>query len=202
MHEPNLDEIRRALALHRPAAGDVDPRAAVAMILRDNGGLETLFIKRAERHGDPWSGQMAFPGGRADANDLTPEHTARRETLEEVGIELGPEMRIGRLQSIEGGRLRAHRLAVAPYVFHHPGAPEAVHDNHEVADTVWIPVPYLLEAGNVQPYVFHLDPEAREFPSFQYNGYTVWGLTYRILSNFASLFGVALPGEPVVTNVE
>src|SRR6476646_9126644 len=69
-------------------------RAAVAAIMRErNGRAEILFIKRAERESDPWSGHMAFPGGRREPSDETLLHTARRETLEEVGLDLASAAR-------------------------------------------------------------------------------------------------------------
>src|SRR4051812_31480098 len=81
------DRIRRALPLppERPARR----RAAVAVVLRERGGeTEVLLIRRAERDGDPWSGHVAFPGGRADPGDASLEATAIREAREEVGLDL------------------------------------------------------------------------------------------------------------------
>ncbi|HXB54963.1 MAG TPA: CoA pyrophosphatase, partial [Vicinamibacteria bacterium] len=63
------DDVRRALALRPPTqvAEPAASRAAVALILREAArGLELLFIRRAEHDGDPWSGQVGFPGGRAE----------------------------------------------------------------------------------------------------------------------------------------
>ncbi len=201
-----IDEIRATLQDHAPETShseDAKRRAAVAMILRDAAsGPEALFIKRAEHPNDPWSGHMAFPGGRVDSVDNTLEAAARRETLEEVGVELDPAMVIGRLHDLYGGRLVAHRMSVSPYVHHHPD-PGPLTLNYEVADAVWVPLHYLGDTGNVAPYVFPLDPERRDFPSFNYSDkYTIWGLTYRIVSDFMNLFGVNLPGEPGVTEVE
>src|SRR5207245_7755352 len=61
--------------------------ASVAITLAEPS-LKTLMIKRAEREGDPWSGQVAFPGGRRERQDRTLLDTAARETKEEVGIDL------------------------------------------------------------------------------------------------------------------
>ncbi len=203
---PTLTEILAALRGHSP---HTEPsltaarNASVAMILRESpeGNLETLFMKRAEHPADPWSGQMSFPGGRVEVYDATLEHAARRETAEEVGIRLAPEMHIGRLDDVEGGRLSVHRLAVSPFVYHHPDPPAPLH-NREVAGTVWVPLAYLSEPTNIRAYRFPADPLRRDFPSFQYGPYIIWGLTYRIIGSFVRLFGVDLPGEPRVTEVE
>ncbi|HEV8382740.1 MAG TPA: CoA pyrophosphatase, partial [Gemmatimonadales bacterium] len=70
--------------------------AAVAVILHESDdGLEALFIHRAVRVGDTWSGQIAFPGGRREPSDHDLLATAIRETLEEVGVDLSRAERLG-----------------------------------------------------------------------------------------------------------
>jgi 8-oxo-dGTP pyrophosphatase MutT (NUDIX family) len=195
-----------ALAAHIPdtsASREAIRNAAVAMVLSDHpeNGLSTLFIRRADHPDDPWSGQMAFPGGRFEPYDRTLVRAAIRETREEVGLSLTQDMLLGRLSDVSGGRLSMHRLAVSPYVFFVPEPPE-LRPNYEVANTVWVPMSYLGDPANIQPYVFPLDPEKREFPAWQFDGYTIWGLTYRIIANYMRLFEIEIPGEPLVTLVE
>ena len=203
--EFTIAAIHEALAAHQPrtAPSKESPRrAAVAMILNNGGcGVECLFMKRAEHPEDPWSGHMSLPGGRQDPADLSLEAAARRETLEEVGLTLEPAMRLGRLHDIYGGRLSRFELTVSPYVYHCPEPGPIVH-NEEVADTVWIPLAFLGDVQNIQNYVFPLDPQHRNFPSFQFGTYTIWGLTYRIIADFMNLFGIRLPTEKPLTNVE
>ncbi|CAG8486800.1 6713_t:CDS:2 [Acaulospora colombiana] len=69
-----------------------------------NGIPEILYIKRALRNGDRWSGQMAFPGGKQDPEDVDDLDTAERETFEEVGLDLGNRdqfTHIGALDDLE-----------------------------------------------------------------------------------------------------
>lgn len=204
--EHRLDDAATALGAHVPEIApsrDAARNAAVAMVLCDlpDRGVSTLFIQRAEHPDDPWSGQMAFPGGRFEPYDETLVRAAIRETREEVGLPLTEDMLLGRLSDVSGGRLSLHRLAVSPFVFHLPAEP-LLRPNYEVASTVWVPLSYLGDPTNIQPYVFPMDPEKREFPSWHYEGYTIWGLTYRIIANYLRLFEVELPGEPQVTEVE
>src|SRR2546427_12004236 len=69
-------------------------KGAVAVILRGRSAVEVLVIERSEREGDPWSGQLAFPGGRRSRGDRTLLDTVRRETKEEVGLSLSRNARL------------------------------------------------------------------------------------------------------------
>ena len=99
-----LEEIRAILqeAPSDPQESDANVRrASVALILRENSirEPEILFIERSEREDDPWSGQIAFPGGRVDLNE-TNLQAAIRETFEEVGISLRAQDHLGDFQEI------------------------------------------------------------------------------------------------------
>src|SRR5262245_15243378 len=135
-----VEDIRRSLA-RRPAvllplAGV--RQAAVAMVLAQGGsGAEVLFIERARTVGDPWSGHMAFPGGRVDPTDVDGRAAAERETLEEVGISLAGAELLGRLDDKRGNR--QPELVISAFVYHAP-APGEITINHEVQDAFWFPL--------------------------------------------------------------
>ena len=83
-----LDEVEARLAAASPGLDRKPAKlcASVALVIREMGAdLEALFIRRAEHADDPWSGHLAFPGGRLDASDKDARHAAERETIEELG---------------------------------------------------------------------------------------------------------------------
>jgi len=142
-----MPKIRERLAAHRAALiGEGETwRAAVALVFcaPPDAEPELLFIERARREGDPWSGHMAFPGGRRDAKDTDIAATAARETLEEVGLALGPP--IARLDD-QGGNPRNSTLGplvISPFAYEVKELP-LLAPNGEVQSTVWIPVPWLV----------------------------------------------------------
>ncbi len=201
---PSLDLIRSRVAVHVPrlaAAGDapVEPavfEAAVAIVVHQapDASPELLFIERAVREGDPWSGQMAFPGGRREAHDPHLERTAARETHEEVGIRLGAP--IGRLNDFQGTRASEQRkLVVAPFVYEVRSRPP-ITVSDEVQSTVWISTAHLLDPSSARSYRFQRSEFGGTFPAIEYQGYTVWGLTYRILQDFFSVVGKELLHPP------
>jgi 8-oxo-dGTP pyrophosphatase MutT (NUDIX family) len=180
---PWRDTLAAALASRPPApppAGTVLPRAAVALLLRHSAaGPEVLLIRRAERSGDPWSGHIALPGGREQAEDRSPVETAARETREEVGIE--PTDLLGPLEPVWPRSARAPRILVRPFVFSLPGAVEP-RPNHEVDTAFWVALAELREAGAVTEHLLELEgTEQLRFPAFGIQGHVVWGLTHRIL---------------------
>jgi 8-oxo-dGTP pyrophosphatase MutT (NUDIX family) len=191
-----LELIRAKIAGYEPSllARSVETQeAAVALILHQSLGAapDILFIERTVREGDPWSGQMAFPGGRRSPEDKDLCATAVRETLEEVDLDLGQP--IGQLDDVYGGRADpGNRLVVTPFVFE-TRERKAARPNREVRDAVWVPVPHLLEPSSAVEYPFNHDGLGGVFPAVRYERFTVWGLTYRILERFLEVLGHQLP---------
>lgn len=164
-----------------PGAGG--RRAAVALVFAPGvDDTELLFIQRATAEGDPWSGQMALPGGRVDPGDPGTVDTAIRETAEEVGVDLRPAERLGALDDLEGGRITRRVTTVSAHAFW-LREPMPTSPNYEVAEALWVPVAHLLDPAR---YVDHYHPAAEAaFPGIQLDNpdQVVWGLTLRLLAD-------------------
>jgi 8-oxo-dGTP pyrophosphatase MutT (NUDIX family) len=194
-----LDAIAAKLARLRgedPPVVPDGPRAAVAAILRDTGAAsELFFIRRAERETDPWSGHIAFPGGRRDPRDATLLETALRETREEVGIDLSGAELLGRLPDVPAFmRERPGNLVVTPYVFGVRGE-VPVAPNHEVADTLWIPFESLARGEGKGTYEFSWEGKDFNLPCIRLAPaqYVLWGMTYRMLETMLEAVAEPIP---------
>jgi 8-oxo-dGTP pyrophosphatase MutT (NUDIX family) len=190
--DPFVERLRSSLAgrtpvrVERPEAR----RAAVALLVAAGGGdTSILFIKRQQRAGDPWSGQMALPGGFASARDASLEETARRETAEETGIVLADAPPLGALDDVSPRTPYLPPIVVSPFAFAIPERVPAT-PGPEVEAAVWLPVSRLFSPRFRRPFRLQLAGETREFPSIVIGDYTIWGLTERVLSQLEEM-GVA-----------
>jgi len=190
-----LPHVRTALAAHRPVELPADRRAAVACVLAGPAdALEMLFIERAEWPGDPWSGQMAFPGGRVDPGDVDAEAAAQRETLEEVGLDLTAAERLGRLDDRIAGPGRVGDLVLSSFVYHLPARPALAH-NHEVRMTLWVPVTALVAPARRVDHPWPRSAPLSSFPGIlvgEPGRHVVWGLTYRVVEDLLTVCGAAV----------
>jgi 8-oxo-dGTP pyrophosphatase MutT (NUDIX family) len=184
----SLQRIEHLLATHKPRKKPLRRllnRAAVAMILREvHGETEILMIRRAKHKGDPWSGHMAFPGGRMERADRHGFDVACRETEEEIGLQLlEPDRCIGRLSEIMTHfQLRRRAMVVSPYVF---GLDREVEftPNHEVTEIVWVPMAFLMNLDNREKMTWKWRGFAIPLPCYLYQGRRIWGLSLMMLDD-------------------
>jgi 8-oxo-dGTP pyrophosphatase MutT (NUDIX family) len=190
--QPSVAKIRSALASHIPVAADELEgvrRAAVALIFRlgNDEALELLFIKRAEYEGDPWSGQIAFPGGRAEAGDASLAETAMRETREETGIDLAREgMMIGTLDDLRPISFRLPAIVVRPYVALLDRI-EPLVLSPEVALSFWLPFSALARPESWRDDTVFARGIQINARVFRYQEHVIWGMTERILAQLLDL---------------
>lgn len=193
-----IDHVRERLAAHatRRSEASSEAHAAVAVVFREGPhSVEVLLIERAIRDGDPWSGHMAFPGGRLEPHDDSSATTARRETYEEVGVELSQAEYLGRLDDIAGNPRAQATLVVAAHAFyltdHQPFALEP----SEVQEAFWFPLAEMLEESRSVEFRSPHRPDQR-FDGVlvgEPERHVVWGLTFRFLENLLDVLGHSLP---------
>lgn len=191
-----LDLFRSGLARSRAAAAQsaappaAPAYAAVALILREGPrGAEVLFIERAMREGDPWSGHMAFPGGRLEGDDDSAWTAACRETREEVGLEITDAEYLGHVCDLTGRAGSPRPLVVSAHAFHLGEERPLALDENEVRSAFWFPLAALHEP---ERRTTHRIPQLPEhvFPAIVVGDpgrHFVWGLTYRFLERMFAL---------------
>jgi 8-oxo-dGTP pyrophosphatase MutT (NUDIX family) len=176
----NLLRLKEELASIRRSGDDEQVEAVVAILLWDEPGvgLQTLLVKRAEREGDPWSGQIGLPGGRVKQRVESPRTALYREVEEEVGIrleEVGVEL--GSLSV--GHPMRRIEMRVQPWVYGLRTKPK-VSLGSEIADSFWVNVTEL--PSKMEMVEIAIRNEPRSVESFVVDGKVVWGFTYRVLT--------------------
>ena len=175
--------VQVGIAQHRPClVGSTDKtRAAVAVVLGPTqGGLQLLFIERAQHPDDPWSGHIAFPGGRIEADDPSPQAAAERETLEEVGLDLSGAEYWGRVDDLTGHMLP---VVVSGFVYR-LATPAALVLSEEIESAFWVGADPLRDPGKRTQYRLRHRGAEQAFPALDLLGPgrpLLWGLTFRIV---------------------
>lgn len=205
-----LDNIVQLLASYRPKKAFSRlwvKRSAVAIVI-DQANTEhasVLLIKRADNERDPWSGHMAFPGGRYEVEDKNCLATAKREMQEEVGFDIDQLATdsaangstdgrcIARLSDIKTSkRATPNTMIVSPYIFSVQNKPNLV-ANHEVADTVWVPLSFFSALENRSIYTMNYQDRSIDMPCYRYQDNVIWGITLSMIDEMLRALGAEIP---------
>jgi len=166
-----------------------DANAAVVALLRvANQEFQVLFVKRAEKSTDPWSGQTALPGGKRNPEDRNLKETVVMETLEETGINLLEGCRfLGAMEPLRS--IQRPEIRILPFIVLQEKE-QAIELNEELTGYFWTSLKELVHnKGSVK---FSLG----EFPAYIIGNHAIWGLTYRIVYNLLSLLSAIEKGKP------
>jgi len=186
----------RASLLPEPSAGhfvqedglEDQPLTAAAVlfpiVLREGG--QTVLLTQRTAHLRDHAGQISFPGGRVEADDPSPIHTALRETEEEIGLSreridvLGflPEYRTG-----TGFRVTPVVALVRPPF-------ELAIDPFEVAEAFEVPLAFLLDPLNHKRHSLHYRGALRHFFAMPYGDYFIWGATAGMIRSLSERLGL------------
>lgn len=168
--------------------------ASVALVLRESAGdLEALFIRRAECEGDPWSGHLAFPGGRIDPGDAGARAAAERESAEELALDLSRARLLGRLSDVMG---HAESIRVSAFVYGIEGDP-ILEPNHEIREAFWSPLGYCTDQDRQAMREFSYREVSVSLPTIRLledeRAPVLWGITYKFMDEFMSTIRRPIP---------
>ena len=193
-HQHTLGDIAERLGRHTHQKQYVEgprTRAAVALIMREQPhDVEILFIERATDARDPWSGHLAFPGGKVEQGEQA-RQAAERETREEIGLALESERYLGRMSDIVGAN-----LPVRVSCFAYATVSSALHPvvSPEVRDVFWVRLSDIRNPERHQMATVGFSGRSLEVPGIilpQADKPVLWGITYRLVMQFLEIIQIS-----------
>ena len=142
-----------------------------------------LLLTRRAKHLKHHAGQISFPGGRKEKNDLSLAHTAVRETHEEVGIRPDEITVLGQLQS----HYTISGYSMTPFIGIIKADYSLTIDPAEVDEAFEVPLSFVLDPNNHQLEEAFFQGKMRSYYSIRYNNYNIWGATARVIVEFSKL---------------
>lgn len=154
------------------------------IVVRDAG--HTVMLTQRTAHLRDHAGQISFPGGRVEADDLSPTHTALRETEEEVGLSRERVEILGFLPEYRTGT--GFRVTPVVGLVHPPF--DLQPDPFEVAEVFEVPLAFLLDPANHQRHEMHYRGALRQYFAMPYGDYFIWGATAGMIRSLSERLGL------------
>ncbi|HOW81069.1 MAG TPA: CoA pyrophosphatase [Spirochaetota bacterium] len=156
------------------------PSAVNILLMNKEGELCVLLTKRTEKV-STHKGQISFPGGGYDESDGNIANTVLRETFEEVGIPAEKIECIGRFDDY----ISLFGFHISCFVGAIPHPCEYRFNEDEIDDYVEAPLSLFVSLGYDRIEHYNFKGHDIEVYHYNYDGYEIWGLTARILTDFA-----------------
>ena len=191
-HLPGEKAHLRMSPSHRPLSSNalknaikVRDSAVAVVIFQKNDQLECILTQRSDYEGNH-GGQVSFPGGKKDPNDINLEETARRECYEEIGIPLHSGILLGQLTDVF---IPVSSFLVKPFVYYHNELPQLIKNDREVAEILTFPLFDLKKEDLISSMEIHLPNGTiyRDIPYFKLSDRKVWGATALILNELREI---------------
>lgn len=155
------------------------PEAAVLMAITDESTPHLVLTRRAE-HLTSHAGEVAFPGGKKDLEDLSLQHTALRETHEEIGLRSEAIDIIGALSPANS----KFGLRVTPFVGVVDPRAKLVANKDELDEIFHVPLEFFINNQPNDVYQFPYKGEVYVASCYNYQGHIIWGLTAYFIADF------------------
>ena len=180
-----IEDIKYKLNLNNSEKPSGRPQASVLIAILNYGEFiespELIYTQRSS-HLSTHSGEVSFPGGKADKTDLSLFGTALREANEEISLNNEDITELGKLNYL----ISRHKVEVNPFVVT-VDSPQPLKPNQEIQEIFTVPLSFLLDLKNIQRERIERQGMAWQVPTWNHNNQKIWGLTAIITVNFLNV---------------
>jgi 8-oxo-dGTP pyrophosphatase MutT (NUDIX family) len=181
-----MSPLKRPLSSFAIKEAETIRESAVAIILFPNENTHHCILIQRPIYDGTHSGQVSFPGGKKDLEDIHLEFTARREAFEEVGIELTENLLVGELTDVF---IPVSGFKVKPFIYYHETLPSLKADEREVSEIFTFTIDELLnnDSFSTMEINFPNGITQKNIPCFNLSNKQIWGATALILNELREL---------------
>ena len=180
-----IEDIKYKLNLNNSEKPSGRPQASVLIAILNYGEFiespELIYTQRSS-HLSTHSGEVSFPGGKADKTDLSLFGTALREANEEISLNNEDITELGKLNYL----ISRHKVEVNPFVAS-VDKPQALEPNEEIQEIFTVPLKFLLDPKNIQRESIERQGNVWQVPTWNIKSQKIWGLTAMITVNFLNV---------------
>ena len=180
-----IEDIKYKLNLHNSEKPSGQPQASVLIAILNYGKYiespEIIFTQRSS-HLSTHSGEVSFPGGKADKTDPSLFDTALRESNEEINLNSKDVTELGKLNYL----ISRHKIEVNPFIAS-VDHPQALQPNEEIQEIFTVPLDFLLDSKNIQRENIERHGSVWLVPTWNIKDQKIWGLTAMITVNFLNV---------------
>ncbi len=180
-----IEDIKYKLNLNNSEKPSGRPQASVLIAILNYGEFiespELIYTQRSS-HLSTHSGEVSFPGGKADKTDLSLFGTALREANEEISLNSEDITELGKLNYL----ISRHKVEVNPFVASVDKL-QALEPNEEIQEIFTVPLNFLLDPKNIQRESIERQGNVWQVPTWNIKSQKIWGLTAMITVNFLNV---------------
>ena len=180
-----IEDIKYKLNLNNSEKPSGRPQASVLIAILNYGEFiespELIYTQRSS-HLSTHSGEVSFPGGKADKTDPNLFGTALRESNEEISLNSKDVTELGKLNYL----ISRHKIEVNPFIAT-VDRPQVLTPNEEIQEIFTVPLDFLLDPANIQIEVIERQGGVWQVPSWNIKNQKIWGLTAMITVNFLNV---------------
>ena len=180
-----IEDIKYKLNLNNSEKPSGRPQASVLIAILNYGEFiespELIYTQRSS-HLSTHSGEVSFPGGKADKTDPSLFGTALREANEEISLNSEDITELGKLNYL----ISRHKVEVNPFVAS-VDKPQTLEPNEEIQEIFTVPLNFLLNPKNIQRERIERQGNVWQVPTWNIKSQKIWGLTAMITVNFLNV---------------